>query len=263
MVMDLGLIGKTALVLGAGGGLGGAIARRLADEGAVVAVADLNLAAAQQTADDITDAGGRALPLGFDLADLAAVDTAVTTVETTFGPVDVLVANTGGPPPTPAAGQDPAQWSKHFQSMVLSVIAITDRVLPRMRKKKWGRVITSTSSGVVAPIPNLAMSNALRMSLVGWSKTLAREVGRDGITVNIVVPGRIGTSRVAFLDEQKAKREGRKAEAVAAESAASIPIGRYGRPEEYADMVAFLASERASYVTGSVIRIDGGLIASI
>lgn len=261
--MDLGLTGKTALVLGAGGGLGGAIARRLAAEGAVVAAADINLAAAQQTADEISKAGGRALPLGWDLADLAAGDTCVTAIERTFGPVDILINNTGGPPPTPASGQPAEAWTKHFQSMVLSVIALTDRVLPKMRERQWGRIITSTSSGVVAPIPNLAISNALRLSLVGWSKTLSREVGRDGVTVNIVLPGRIATSRITFLDEQKAKREGRKVEDVTAESTASIPVGRYGRPEEYADVVAFLASERAAYVTGSVVRVDGGLIASI
>jgi 3-oxoacyl-[acyl-carrier protein] reductase len=184
-------------------------------------------------------------------------------VEARFGPVDVLVNNTGGPPPTPAAGQDPALWTKNFQMMVLSVIALTDRVLPRMRERKWGRVITSTSSGVAAPIPNLAISNALRLSLVGWSKTLAREVARDGITANVVLPGRIGTARTRALDEARAKREGKTVEQVAAESAATIPMGRYGKPEEYADVVAFLASERASYVTGSLVRVDGGMIPSI
>ena len=156
-----------------------------------------------------------------------------------------------------------ALWQKSFQEMVLSVIAITDRALPQMRSRKWGRIITSTSSGVVAPIPNLGISNAMRLSLVGWSKTLAREVGRDGITSNIVLPGRVATARITFLDEQKAKREGRAVEEVAAESTASIPLGRYGTPEEYGDVVAFLASARASYITGSVIRVDGGLIASI
>jgi len=132
-----------------------------------------------------------------------------------------------------------------------------------MKSRGWGRIITSTSSGIIAPIPNLAISNALRLTLVGWSKTLAREVGKDGITVNIIVPGRIATSRVATLDNARAKREGRPVEEVAAESAATIPVGRYGKPEEYADVVAFLASERAAYLTGSVVRVDGGMIASI
>ena len=137
------------------------------------------------------------------------------------------------------------------------------KMLPLMKERGWGRVITSTSSGVVAPIPNLGISNSLRLALVGWSKTLAREIGRDGVTANIVLPGRIATGRITFLDEQKAKRENRPVEEVTAESTAAIPVGRYGRPEEYGDTVAFLASPRASYITGSVIRIDGGLIQSI
>lgn len=147
--------------------------------------------------------------------------------------------------------------------MVLSVIAVTDRVLPAMKARKWGRIITSASSGVVAPIPNLAISNALRLSLVGWSKTLAREVARDGITANIVLPGRIATDRIKFLDAKKAERENRSVEEVAAESTGTIPVGRYGDPQEYANVVAFLAGTPSSYVTGSVIRVDGGLIASI
>lgn len=197
------------------------------------------------------------------MADLSAIEEMVAGIERELGPVDVLVNNTGGPPPAPAGGQDPALWAKQFQSMVLSVIALIDRVLPGMRSRRWGRIITSTSSGVVAPIPNLAISNALRLSLVGWSKTLAREVGGDGVTCNIVLPGRIATPRIGFLDEQKARREGRTVEVVAGESGAAIPLGRYGEPQEYADVVAFVASARASYVNGSVIRVDGGFIPSI
>ena len=260
--MDLGISGKTALVFGAGGGLGGAIARSLAGEGANLAVADVNADALGAIVKELEDTGAAVIPLVWNL-DLSIVDQQIAAIENRFGSIDILVNNTGGPPPTPAAGQAPELWTKSFQSMVLSVIAITDRVLPGMREKKWGRIITSTSSGVVSPIPNLGISNALRMSLVGWSKTLAREVGPQGITANIILPGRIATVRIAFLDEQKAKREGRAVEDVSAESTASIPIGRYGRPEEYGAVVSFLASKAAGYITGSVIRVDGGLIASI
>jgi 3-oxoacyl-[acyl-carrier protein] reductase len=261
--MNLGLKDKTALVLGGGGGLGRAISMALAGEGASVAFADIEPKALAGTEAALKVIGGTGIGVVWDLADLSQIDSNVSRIERELGPVDILVNITGGPPPTPASGQDPAVWSKHFQAMVLSVIAITDRVLPNMRARQWGRIITSTSSGVVAPIPNLGISNALRLSLVGWSKTLAREVGKDGITANIVLPGRIATSRIQFLDEAKAKREGRSVEEVSAESTATIPLGRYGRPEEYADVVAFLASQRAAYVTGSVIRVDGGLIASV
>src|SRR5271156_2055850 len=261
--MDFGLRGKTALVLAGGGGLGRAIAKSLAGEGANIAVAGRGADSIAGTQAALAEIGGKSMGLVWDLADLAQIDGNVAKIENELGPIDILVNNTGGPPPTTASGQDTALWSKQFQAMVLSVIAITDRVLPNMRARHWGRIITSTSSGVVSPIPNLAISNALRLSLVGWSKTLASEVAKDGITANVVVPGRIATDRIKFLDEAKAKRENKSVEAVVAESTGGIPVGRYGKPEEYGDVVAFLSSERAAYITGSVIRVDGGLIAGI
>ena len=261
--MNLGITGKTALVLGGGGGLGRAISIALAGEGVNIAIADIAPDAVAGTQAAVGAFGVRSIDIVWDLGELSEVDAHVSKIESELATIDILVNLTGGPPPTPAGGQNVALWSKHFQSMVLSVIAITDRVLPKMRERKWGRIITSTSSGVVAPIPNLGISNALRLSLVGWSKTLAREVAKDGITANIILPGRIATDRIRFLDEAKAKREGRTTEEVSAESTGSIPVGRYGKPEEYADVVAFLASERAAYITGSSIRVDGGLIASI
>jgi 3-oxoacyl-[acyl-carrier protein] reductase len=263
VVMDFGLQGKTALVLGGTAGLGRAMALALAGEGANVAVAGRNAERLAQTGADIKAKGARALPLEWDIGDRGLIEARIGAVEAALGPVDILINNTGGPPPTPAAGQMPESWLKNFEAMVLSVIAITDRVLPAMRQRRWGRIITSTSSGIIAPIPNLAMSNALRMSLVGWSKTLAREVAGEGVTVNIILPGRIATDRLRFLDEQKAKRENRSLDDVEREGRAAIPAGRYGDPAEYGDAAAFLASERAGYITGSMIRVDGGVIASI
>ena len=261
--MDLGITGKTALVLGAGGGLGSAIAVTLAREGVAVALADIDGAALAATEKAVRAAGAKAHAVVWDIADRAAAPGHLKAVEAALGPVAILVNNTGGPPPSKAEGVAPEVWLRQFEAMVLAVIALTDLVLPGMKARKWGRIVTSTSSGVVSPIPNLAVSNALRLSLVGWSKTLAREVAANGVTANIILPGRIATGRIRFLDEQKAKRENRTLESVVAESTAAIPAGRYGWPEEYGDAVAFLASERASYITGSILRVDGGYISSI
>jgi 3-oxoacyl-[acyl-carrier protein] reductase len=261
--MDLGIKGKTALVLAGSRGLGQAMAVALAREGVQVAVTGRNTEALQQTVNMIEEVGGKALALPWDLADLAAIDANVKAVEAKLGPIDILINNTGGPPPTTASGQDPELWQKNFNEMVLSLMKITDRVLPGMRERKWGRVITSTTSGAIVPIRNLAISNTLRAALLAWSKTLAAEVAAEGVTVNVIMPGRVATDRLRQLDEARAKRENISYEAVVSASLKTIPAGRYGDPKEYGDTAAFLASKNASYITGSVIRVDGGQVPSI
>jgi 3-oxoacyl-[acyl-carrier protein] reductase len=261
--MNLGIEGRTALVLGAGGGLGRAIALALAANGARCLLGDAHQPSVDETARQVEQHGGQCRVLVWNLARTAEFEVAYAGLPAGFRNVDILINNTGGPPPTQVAGQPREVWQRYFEEMVLSVVQLTDLLLPGMRSRGWGRVVTSASSGVIAPIPNLGLSNSLRMSLVGWSKTLAREVAADGVTCNVVVPGRIATQRIAALDVAKAQRDGTTAQAVEKESTASIPMKRYGRPEEYADAVAFLASERASYVTGSVVRVDGGMLANV
>jgi 3-oxoacyl-[acyl-carrier protein] reductase len=261
--MDLGIKGKTALILSAGGGLGRAIAVAIAREGASVAVTDIDESSLSTTSAEIKKTGANVFSHPVDLADLPGLDDLVAHIDREFGGVDILVNISGGPPPTSAINVSTEFWTKHFHSMVLSIIHITDLVLPGMRAKRWGRVITSASSGVVAPIPNLCISNTLRSALAGWSKTLAREVAPEGITINLVLPGRVSTARTRQLDEARAKRENKSVEEIEKASVASIPMQRYGEPEEYASVVAFLASNNASYITGSMIRVDGGMIPSL
>ncbi|MBF7978191.1 MULTISPECIES: SDR family oxidoreductase [Rahnella] len=261
--MDFGIQGRVALVSGAGGGLGRAMAIALAAEGAQVAVCGRTLGALQETVSLIEGQGGTAQAWVLDLTAPESFDDVLMQIRRTYGPVGILVNNSGGPPPTKAAGVAPELWQSQFATLVSPLILLTDKVLPDMHNAGWGRIITSTSSGVVAPIANLGISNTLRMALVGWSKTLASEVAADGITVNVMVPGRISTRRLGQLDAARAGREGVSVEDVAAKSAAGIPAKRYGKPEEYGAVAAFLASQQASYVTGSVIRVDGGMIPSV
>ncbi len=262
--MELGLAGKRALVLGASQGLGRAIAEGLAAEGVALALMARRGGVLQTVQESIRKAGhmSRIMIAPADLADEASVLRAAETVLSAFGGIDILVNVSGGPPPGTALVPDSDRWREQFQSMVLSPMALTKAVLPGMRERGWGRILTVASSGVVQPIRQLAISNTLRSGLLSWSKTLASEVASDGVTVNVLLPGRIATDRVAQLDQAAAAAAGDNVEAVAARSAAAIPIGRYGRPEEFAAMAVFLASARASYVTGSAIRIDGGLISA-
>ena len=262
--MDLRLNDKRALVMGGGAGLGRAVAVSLAAEGAYVVVAGRTQEKLDDAVEEITAAGGKANALVWDLSQLDQIEAKVSqAVSQLGGPVQILFNNGGGPAPGTAHGQSVDAWQTQFQNMVLSIIRLTDAVLPGMLEQGWGRVITNASSGVVIPIPNLAMSNTLRSALVGWSKTLANEVAAKGVTVNMVLPGRVYTDRIAFLDNARAGREGISLDEVEKKSKATIPVGRYGRPEEYGDFVAFLASERASYITGSMHRIDGGAILNI
>lgn len=255
--MDLGIAGKRALVLGASRGLGRATAAALAAEGVEVIVAARNGEMLAQVASAL-----KASHETVDMADPASVDRLAQAILAKGG-VDILVNNSGGPPTGSILQVDAAAWRNWYQAMAISVFELTRQLLAPMRDKRWGRIITVVSSGVEQPIPNLGQSNAVRASIVGWSKSLANEVAADGITVNCVVPGRIHTERVDEIDAANAKRQGVDVAAVAAQSRATIPVGRYGHTQEFAAVVAFLAGAAAAYVTGSLIRVDGGLIRSI
>lgn len=260
--MDLGLNGKKALVLGASKGLGRAIAEQLVREGAEVIAAARNVGAITTWAAAMGETGGRVHAVSLDLADFASVERLIAEV-VAGGGVDVLVNNSGGPPPSSAMDAKRADWLAQFEAMAASLFHITQALLPQMINKKYGRIITIASSGIEQPIPNLALSNGIRAAVLGWSKTLSAEVAKHGITVNIVLPGRIATERIEQLDKANADRSGMSIDAVKVASLATIPAGRLGTAAEFADVVAFLASTRAGYVTGAKIRIDGGATRSI
>ncbi len=261
--MDLNLKGKTALVMGASRGLGRGIAASLAKEGCNLVLAARNLERIENDAQALAKSASiETKAVGLDLCDPASVQALLDEIKSRGG-IDILIGNVGGPPPTSALGNTADLWTNHFHSMVLSLIQIMDTAVPFMRAQKWGRVLTITSSGVVQPIPTLGISNTLRASIVAFSKTLANEVAADGVTVNVVMPGRIDTERVAELDAAAAKRQNITVEEARSRSAANIPTKRYGKVEEFAQTCTFLVSEPAGYITGSNIRIDGGLIQSV
>lgn len=248
--MDLGLADRVALVNGASSGLGRAIAAALAAEGARVAISSRSRERIEAAAADVG-----AEPFVHDSGDLDAAPRLIEAVEAQLGPIDVLVTNTGGPP----AGADPLgfsreQWEAAYRELVLAPMALIGSAMPGMRERGWGRVLNVSSSAVREPIPVLMLSNAHRSGLLAAFKTLAREVARDGVTVNTLLPGRFATARVL----------GDPPSAEAAEAAAAdVPAGRLGAPEEFAAAAAFLCSEAASYVTGVALLVDGGLTRSV
>jgi 3-oxoacyl-[acyl-carrier protein] reductase len=250
--MNLGIEGKVALVMGASRGIGRGIAAALAREGACVGISSRSADALEEAAAAV-EGEVRAFPA--DTADLERMRSLPGEVAAALGPVEILVTNTGGPPSGSALENSPQEWEEAFRSLVLAPRALIEAVLPGMRERGWGRIVNVSSSSIREPIPGLTLSNANRMAALGLLKTLADEVAGDGITVNTVATGMFATERLADLHGSL-----EQAEAAAKER---IPIGRLGRPAEYGDLVAFLCSERAAYLTGAVIPLDGGLLRSV
>jgi 3-oxoacyl-[acyl-carrier protein] reductase len=250
--VDLGLDGRVALVMGASRGIGRGIAEALAREGARVAVSSRS---EESLAEAVAETEGELRAFPADTSDLDRVAELPGEVAEELGSIEMLVANTGGPPPGGALDNSPEEWEAAFRSLVLAPKALIEAILPGMRERGWGRIVNVSSSSIREPIPGLALSNANRMAALGLLETLASEVAADGVTVNTVATGMIATDRLrsvhGTLDD---------AEAAARER---VPAGRLGTPEEYGDLVAFLCSERAAYLTGAVIPLDGGLLRSV
>lgn len=258
--MDLGLHGKVALVTAGSKGLGKAIALELAREGAQIAIASRSDGELQRAAAEILAATGQEVfHVAADLTQAADIERLTGAVLARFGRVDVLVNNTGGPPPGYFADFDDGQWQSAVDLLLLSSVRLIRAVLPGMRERRWGRIINSTSVAVKQPIGPLLLSNAVRTAVIGLAKSLSNEVAADGVTVNNLLPGSIYTDRVIQNNDIAARRTGQAVEEVRKRAEAEIPMGRYGRVEEYAAAAAFLASERASYITGVNLLVDGGV----
>ncbi len=257
--MDLGIKGKTALVLGASQGLGRAIAMGLAAEG-------VNIAVVARRAEKLEALKAEAEALGVsvtthvvDLSDRASVDAFAEVVKDEIKP-DIMLSNAGGPPPSMALGVAPEVWRASTETMLFSIITLTEAALVSMRERGWGRIVAIGSSGIVQPIPTLAVSNTVRGAVAGYYKSLSNQIAKDGVTVNMVLPGRVHTERIEQLDAARAEREGTDVASVRDASVGEIPAGRLGKPEEFAAVAVFLMSEQAGYVTGQMTRIDGGAV---
>jgi 3-oxoacyl-[acyl-carrier protein] reductase len=255
--MELGLAGRVAVVLGSTSGLGRASAEALAAEGAHVVVVGRR----SELVDSVAAALPSAAGVTADLMEEGAPARIAAAAREAFGRIDVLVLNGGGPKPGPAIELDVDDARTAVELLFTGHVAMVREVLPAMREAGWGRIIAVGSTSVQQPSPILAGSNVGRAALAAYLKSLARDVARDGVTVNMVLPGRIDTDRVAALDRFSAERTGSTPDAVRARSEEEIPLGRYGRPDEFAAVVAFLAGVPAAYVTGEQVRCDGGLVA--
>ncbi|HKQ06266.1 MAG TPA: SDR family oxidoreductase [Blastocatellia bacterium] len=262
--MELGLKEKVALVAAASRGLGRAVAEELAAEGASLILC----ARGAEQLDEVCAAlrpatAGRVIGVAADLSVTADIERVVSRGLERFGRIDILVTNTGGPPAGPFESLSRESWEVAFQLLLASVLELTRLVLPGMKARRWGRILNVTSIAVKQPVANLMLSNSLRAAVTGFARTLANEVAADGITVNNILPGYTRTERVEQLAEAMAAREGIAAEVIKARWEAEIPLRRLGEPREFAALAAFLVSERASYITGSSIAVDGGWIRSL
>jgi 3-oxoacyl-[acyl-carrier protein] reductase len=260
--MDLGVSGKVALVCASSKGLGLAIASRLYEEGATIVMC-------ARSKDDLEKASqsiqasypGRSIPHleVIDLSCASLVEDFCNSLLKKYGAIDILVNNIGGPPPSSAESTSGDGWRIGFEQVFLSATRMSQLLVPAMKEKKWGRIITVTSLSVVEPIDFLVVSTTMRAAVTAFMKTLSKEVASSGVTVNTVLPGVIHTERIVNLRKEKAARVGSSLEVEMTQTARAIPMGRLGRPQELADLVAFLASENASYITGVNIPVDGGM----
>ena len=262
--MDLGLSQRVALVTGASSGLGLAIARALAAEGCAVAMVARRADVLDREARAIAAASrGRALPLAGDVTRAEDVVRVTSEAAGTLGPIDIVVANAGGPPSTTFATTTEEQYQAALELNLLASIRLTRAVVPGMRERRWGRVIFVSSMAAKQPLAGLLLSNTARAGLLGFAKTIANECAPDNVLVNTVLPGHFDTDRAMDLAKMRSAREQRPVEELLRTRSSSIPIGRSGRPEEFAAAVTFLASERASFITGVTLQVDGGQIASL